>query len=106
MVPTTTSIRLDPPGGAWHECRPQNAMQITIEKLSPVLMEVQVEVPVDRVRSEVDKAFAALQKTARVRGFRPGKAPRHVLAHLYGGRIHADVAQKLVDSTLNQALAA
>jgi trigger factor len=81
-------------------------MQITIEKLSPVLMEVHVEVPVDQVRGEVDKAFAALQKTARVRGFRPGKAPRHVLAHLYGGRIHADVAQKLVDSTLNQALAA
>lgn len=80
-------------------------MQITVEKLSPVLMEVQVEVPAERVRSEVDRAFATLQRTARVRGFRPGKAPRHVLAHLYGGRVHADVAQRLVDATLNQALA-
>jgi trigger factor len=40
-----------------------------------------------------------------VRGFRPGKAPRQILAHLYGGRIHADVTQRLVDSTLNKALA-
>jgi len=80
-------------------------MQITVEKLSPVLMEFQVEVPADQVRTEVDKAFAALQRTARVRGFRPGKAPRHILAHLYGGRVHADVAQRLVDSTLNRALA-
>ncbi|WP_437785299.1 trigger factor [Sorangium sp. So ce1097] len=80
-------------------------MQVNVEKLSPVLMEFQVEVPADRVRSEVDKAYTALQRTARVRGYRPGKAPRQVLAHLYGGRIHADVAQRLVDATLNQALA-
>jgi trigger factor len=80
-------------------------MQVTIEKLSPVLLEFQVEVPATQVRTEVDKAFSALQKTARVRGFRPGKVPRDVLAHLYGDRIHADVAQRLVDSTLNRALA-
>jgi trigger factor len=80
-------------------------MQVTVEKLSPVLLEVQVQIPADRVRSEVEKAYAALQRTARIKGFRPGKAPRHVLAHLFGGRIHADVAQRLVDTTLNQALA-
>ena len=80
-------------------------MQVNVEKLSPVLVEFQVEVPADRVKDEVDKAMTALQRTARVRGFRPGKAPRHVLAHLYGGRIYADVAQRLVDSTLSKALA-
>src|SRR5262249_32286452 len=72
--------------------------------LSPVLVELQVQVPADRVRSEVDRAYVALQRNARVKGFRPGKAPRDVLAHLYGGRINADVAQRLVDETLNQAL--
>ncbi|MFT3763984.1 MAG: trigger factor [Minicystis sp.] len=80
-------------------------MQVTVEKLSPVLVELQVQVPVDRVRSEVDKAYASIARTAHVKGFRPGKAPRAVLAHLYGGRIAADVAQRLVDETLNQALA-
>ena len=80
-------------------------MQVNVEKLSPVLMEFQVEVPAAQVKDEVDKAMTALQRTARVRGFRPGKAPRHVLAHLYGGRIYADVAQRLVDSTLSKALA-
>lgn len=80
-------------------------MQVTVEKLSPVLLELKVEVPAERVRSEVDKAYTALSKTAHIKGFRPGKAPRHVLAHLFSGRVHADVAQRLVDSTLNQALA-
>lgn len=79
-------------------------MQVTVEKLSPVLLELQIEVPAAQVRTEVEKAYAALQRTARVKGFRPGKAPRQVLAHLYGGRIHADVAQRLVDTTLTQVL--
>jgi trigger factor len=80
-------------------------MQVNVEKLSPVLLEVEIQIPADRVRTEVDKAYVALQRTVRVKGYRPGKAPRQVLAHLYGGRIHADVAQRLVDTTLNQALA-
>jgi trigger factor len=80
-------------------------MQVNVEKLSPVLVEFQVEIPVERVKIEVEKAYAAIQRTARVKGFRPGKAPRHVLAHLYGGRVNADVAQRLVDATLNEALA-
>jgi trigger factor len=79
-------------------------MQVTVEKLSPVLVEFQVEVPAERVKDEVDRAMVALQRTARVRGFRPGKAPRNVLTHIYGGRVYADVAQRLVDSTLNKAL--
>jgi trigger factor len=80
-------------------------MQINVERLSPVLVELQVQVPADRVRTEVERAYLALQRSARVKGFRPGKAPRDVLAHLYGGRVHADVAQRLVDETFNQALA-
>ena len=96
---------LDPQGFAWQE-RPPQAMQVNVEKLSPVLVELQVQVPADRVRSEIDKAYSALQRTARVKGFRPGKAPRDVLAHIYGGRINADVSQRLIDETLNQALAA
>src|SRR5262249_57766256 len=63
------------------------------------------EAPAAGVKPEVDRAYAAVQRTARVKGFRPGKAPRAVLAHLYAGRIHADVAQRLVDETLNKALA-
>lgn len=80
-------------------------MQVTVEKLSPVVVEFQVEVPADRVKAEVDKAIASVQRSAHVKGYRPGKAPRQVIEHLYGGRVHQDVAQRLVDETLNKALA-
>lgn len=80
-------------------------MQVSVEKLSPVVVEFSIEIPAEKVKSEVDKAFNAIARTAHVRGYRPGKAPRQVLVHLYGPRIHADVAQRLVDETLDQAIA-
>lgn len=79
-------------------------MEVTVEKLSPVLMELEVKVPASEVSGEVEKEYARVQKNARVRGFRPGKAPRHVLQHLYGGAIHQDVAKRLADRTLPRAL--
>ncbi len=80
-------------------------MQVSVEKLSPVVVEFSVEIPVEKVKTEVDKAVAAVTKNARVRGYRPGKAPRQIVMHLYGPRIHADVAQRLVDETLDRAIA-
>jgi trigger factor len=79
-------------------------MQVNVQRLSPVLVEFDVEVGVARVTTELEKAYSQVARTAKVRGFRPGKAPRRVLTHLYGPRIAADVAQKLVDETFPQAV--
>jgi trigger factor len=79
-------------------------MQVTVQQLSPVLVEFQVEVPANRVKTELDKAYQELQKTARIRGFRQGKAPRDVLSHVFGDRVLVDVSQRLVETTLQEAL--
>jgi trigger factor len=79
-------------------------MQVTVQRLSPVLVEFDVQVAADRVRNEVDKAYNQVARTARVPGFRPGKAPRRVLSHYYGAKIQADVVQRLVDETFPQAV--
>ena len=59
-------------------------------------------------RKSVDRAFdnlyADLARNARVRGFRPGKAPRRVLERLYGGALGEDIERLLVDGTLSLAL--
>src|SRR5258706_12763634 len=79
-------------------------MQVNVQQLSPVLVEFQVEVPAEQVKTEVNKAYQTLQKTARVKGFRPGKAPRDILTHLFGERVALDVTQRLLDTTLPKAL--
>jgi trigger factor len=79
-------------------------MQVTVEKLSPVLVEFQVTVPADRVKTTMDRAFSDLARNAHVKGFRKGKAPKQVLAHLFGDRVAADVATQLVEDTLPSVL--
>src|SRR6201986_5604795 len=79
-------------------------MQVNVQRLSPVLVEFDVEIAADRVKSEVEKAYTSVAKTARVSGFRPGRAPRKVLAHLYGPRLAQGVAQRLVDESYPKAV--
>ncbi len=68
-------------------------------------MEVQIEVPADSVKAEIDKAYLALGKSARVPGFRPGKTPRDVLIRFFSGKVASDVMQTIVGGTLDKALA-
>ncbi len=78
-------------------------MQITVNRVSPVVVELEVEVPPDVVKAEVDKAYATLSKKAFVKGFRPGKAPRNVLTQLFGPQVSSDVANAIVNTTLPRA---
>ena len=79
-------------------------MQVQVARISPVVMELAVEVPADAVKVEVEKVYATLQRSARVRGFRPGKAQRQVLARIYGPQVENDAMNAIVNGTLPKAL--
>jgi trigger factor len=79
-------------------------MEVTVQRISPVVMELSVEVPADSVKAEVDKAYLTLSKKAHVKGFRPGKAPRTVLTQLFGAQVANDVANSIVNDTLPRVL--
>jgi len=79
-------------------------MQVTVQKLSPVLMEFDVQIDASRVSAELEKSFTAVTRNAKIRGFRPGKAPRQIVTQVYGTRIAAEVAQRLVDETFPKAV--
>jgi trigger factor len=67
-------------------------------------MELAVEIPAGTVAAQLEKAYSTLQRNARVRGFRPGKAPRQVLVRLYGPQVTTDVVKAIVDDTLPKAI--
>jgi len=79
-------------------------MNVTVEDQSAVKKRLTVEVPQDRVRREVDAAFRDLNKTAKVKGFRPGKVPRSVLERKFGKELRADVASQLIQESFVEAL--
>ncbi len=79
-------------------------MQITIEDISPVEKRVEFELPWSEVAPRLDGAYNKLRREVRLRGFRPGKAPRPVLERLYRHDVEHDVARALVELSLDQAV--
>jgi len=79
-------------------------MQVSVEDVSPVKKILHIEVPPEEVSREIDSAFRKLGKTAKIKGFRPGKAPRSVLERMYGKEVHADVSSKLIQESFVEAL--
>ena len=79
-------------------------MEVTVQRISPVVMELSVQIPATAVKAEVDKAYLSLGKKAHIKGFRPGKAPRQILTQLYGPQVANDVANAIVNDTLPKVL--
>jgi trigger factor len=78
--------------------------KVSMETVDPVRRRLAVEVPAVEVTAEIERAYDRLRRTANVRGFRPGRAPRPVLEQLFGDRIRADVFGKLVQDSYGEAL--
>lgn len=75
-------------------------MQSQVHEIDPVTVRIEVEVPWDRVQKGLDATYGKLQKTAKIRGFRPGKAPRNVIKQLYGPQVKGEVVQSVVEQSL------
>jgi trigger factor len=75
----------------------------TIES-TQILQTIEVEVDASRVRKAFDRAYRDLGKRVRVKGFRPGKAPRSVLEKLYGASVAEQLEHTLVSETLADAI--
>jgi trigger factor len=79
-------------------------MHVTVEDVSSVKKILHIEVPEQTVIRELDNAYKNLKKTAKIKGFRPGKAPRSVLERLYKKDVHGDVSSKLLQDSFVEAL--
>lgn len=80
-------------------------MKVSVEEVSPVKRVLEIEIPHEKIVRELDKAYNTLKKKAKIKGFRPGKAPRSVIERLYKKDVNADVSSKLLQETFVQALA-
>jgi len=78
--------------------------QITLEDKTSVKKNLHVEIPAKIVAKELDKAYNQLKKTAKVKGFRPGKTPRSILERMLKKDVHGDVVSKLIQDSFIEAL--
>jgi trigger factor len=79
-------------------------MKIEVENVSPVERKVTIEVDPDRVAKELEQAYVGLGRRVKLRGFRPGKAPRKVLERHFRSEVEGEVAEKIVQATFAEAV--
>lgn len=77
---------------------------VSVETLSGLERRIQVSVPATRVRQQVDARLLKVSRTARIKGFRPGKAPIHVVRKHYGPQVRDEVVSDLIRETFAEAL--
>lgn len=79
-------------------------MQVNVEDVSTVKKILHFELPNEKLAEALNEAYAELKKNAKVKGFRPGKAPRSVLERIYKKDVHEDVSKRLVQEAFIEGL--
>jgi len=79
-------------------------MKVSIENLSGTERKVDVVIPVEIVKEKRDEVFGEIRKNAKIKGFRPGKAPANVIESVYKKEILGETATRLVTDSLEEAL--
>ena len=71
-------------------------LQVTEKKSDGVERLLQVEVPADMVKQAEDKAARRYASSARLPGFRPGKAPPAMIRQRFGDAIRQEAVESLI----------
>jgi trigger factor len=79
-------------------------MQVTLEEVGGLTKKLKIVLPKEEVSKELDAEFSKIKNDARIKGFRRGKVPRHILERTYGQKVRAEVAEKLVQATYFDAV--
>lgn len=76
-------------------------MNIRLEKHSELEATVVVDLVKEDYQEKVDSQIKKIQKTANIKGFRPGKAPLGMINKLYGKSVIAEEIQQMASDKLN-----
>src|SRR5580700_5281899 len=79
-------------------------MEVSLSDTGGLTRRMEVAVPAQEVSKEVQERLKRLSRTARLKGFRPGKAPLAVIIKQFGDQVRAEVVSDLMRSSFAQAV--
>ncbi|MDG1462269.1 MAG: trigger factor, partial [Gammaproteobacteria bacterium] len=79
-------------------------MQVSVESSAGLERTIRVEVPADTIDQEVELRLKKVAKTAKIKGFRPGKVPAKVVRQQFGAEVRQDVLQEILQTSYSEAL--
>jgi len=79
-------------------------LQVQVEKTSPIQRKLTIKVPASEVASRFERGLAEVQRTAKLKGFRPGQAPISIIKQYYGEDVRHRVFHNLIDESFDTAV--
>ncbi|MBF0484242.1 MAG: hypothetical protein HQL25_06005 [Candidatus Omnitrophica bacterium] len=79
-------------------------MKVDVKKVDPTRRELNFEVSKERVAKKLEEIMNEISKGAKIKGFRPGKAPRNIIESQYGNLAKEEVLKKLIPEVYQEAL--
>jgi trigger factor len=79
-------------------------MKVEVERQPNAVAVLHIELPPEQVTKEWDAIADQYARHARLRGYRPGKAPRRIVEAKFRKEIQDEVTQRLVSQAYRQAL--
>lgn len=82
----------------------QGQVDISVEAADGLKRQITVRVPNADIEREIDQRLRQMGKTARLKGFRPGKVPAKVVRKRYGGQVRQEVVGDIIRSSFSRAV--
>jgi trigger factor len=79
-------------------------MQVSVSATGGLERRLEVAVPATEIAAEVEQRLKQISRTARLKGFRPGKAPFAVVKKQFGDQVHSEVVTDVMRSSFAQAI--
>jgi trigger factor len=79
-------------------------MQVSLTAMGGLERRLEVAVPAQTVTSEIETRLKQLARTARLKGFRPGKAPLMVVRKQFGDQVRAEVVSDIMRKSFAEAV--
>lgn len=79
-------------------------MQVSVESTGALERRLEVSVEKERVEKAIDERLKRVSRTARLKGFRPGKIPLKVARQQFGAQVRREVLSDLMQSSFAEAV--
>ena len=77
---------------------------VKLEKPSHILRKLTVSVSAKTVENRLERGLVEVQKTAKIKGFRPGHVPLSVVKQYYGDDVRHQVFHNLIEESFKEAV--
>jgi trigger factor len=79
-------------------------MQVSVESIGNLERRMSFSLPAERLDTHIGGRLRELSRTARIKGFRPGKVPAKVIEQRFGDQVRAEALDGLLRETFNNAV--